>query len=164
MSPITPKFVTATRQRFPISICPKPIKLRRLGLGRWVPSSAGQLIPETPKQSPGHDGVPAAAGRELAVRSHGGPVGSPFRSEISTTPASRQKPTTEISCSNAGPTELKARIDDVCLSRKREPAGLRRARMTFMACDRCHRYFCSGHGTSKLDQYEMCIEGGEETK
>lgn len=33
-----------------------------------------------------------------------------------------------------------------------------------MACDRCHRYFCSEHGTSKLDQYEMCIEGGEQTK
>ena len=33
-----------------------------------------------------------------------------------------------------------------------------------MACNRCHRYFCSEHGTSEFDQCDMCIEGGEETK
>jgi hypothetical protein len=39
-----------------------------------------------------------------------------------------------------------------------------RVRMTFMTCNRCHRYFCSEHGTPELDQCEACIEGGEETE
>ncbi len=39
-----------------------------------------------------------------------------------------------------------------------------RVRMTFITCNRCRRYFCSEHGTSELDQCEVCIEGGEETE
>ena len=39
-----------------------------------------------------------------------------------------------------------------------------RVRMTFMTCNRCLRYFCSEHGTSQLDQCEVCIESAEETE
>jgi hypothetical protein len=39
-----------------------------------------------------------------------------------------------------------------------------RVRMTFMTCNRCHRYFCGEHGASELDQCEVCIEEGEETE
>jgi hypothetical protein len=39
-----------------------------------------------------------------------------------------------------------------------------RVRMTYMTCNRCLRYFCSEHGTSQLDQCEVCIEGAEETE
>ncbi len=39
-----------------------------------------------------------------------------------------------------------------------------RVRMTFMTCSRCRRFFCSEHGTSELDQCELCIEGSEETE
>ena len=62
-----------------------------------------------------------------------------------------------ISYSSAGSTAPNARIDDSSLSWERGLIGLCRVRMTFMACNRRHRYFCSGHGTSELDQYEMCI-------